>query len=57
MYSKHINKLILLAIIFLSGDFYSQYSLIGKILDNSGEPVIGASVFLKESIFRFNFRY
>ena len=49
MYSKHINKLILLAIIFLSGDFYSQYSLIGKILDNSGEPVIGASVFLKES--------
>ena len=49
MYLKHIEKLILLAIIFLSGNIYSQYSLIGKIIDNSGQPVIGASVFLKES--------
>ena len=49
MYSNQINKLILLAIVFLSGNFYSQYSLSGKIIDNSGEPVIGVSVFLKES--------
>ena len=49
MYSKHINKLILLTIVFISGNFYSQYSLSGKIIDNSGDPVIGASVFIKES--------
>lgn len=49
MYLKHINKLILLAGVFISGNFYSQYSLSGKIIDNSGDPVIGASVFLKES--------
>ena len=49
MYLRHINKLILLIIVFLSGNFYSQYSLSGKIIDNNGEPVIGTSVFLKES--------
>ena len=49
MYSKHINKLILLTIVFISGNFYSQYSLSGKIIDNSGDPVIGESVFIKES--------
>ena len=49
MYLKHINKLIFLTVVFISENFYSQYSLSGKIIDNSGEPVIGASVFLKES--------
>ena len=49
MYFKHINKLIFLTVVFISGNFYSQYSLSGKIIDNSGDPVIGASVFLKES--------
>tara|TARA_B110000902_G_scaffold43162_2_gene47397 strand:+ start:1688 stop:4660 length:2973 start_codon:yes stop_codon:yes gene_type:complete len=48
MYLKNIKKLMLLLIVFLTGNFYSQYSLSGKIIDNSGDPVIGASVFLKE---------
>ena len=53
MYLKHINKLIFLTVVFISKNFYSQYSLSGKIIDNSGDPVIGASVFLKESSSRF----
>ena len=48
MYLKNIKKLMLLLIVFLTGNFYSQYSLSGKIIDNCGDPVIGASVFLKE---------
>ena len=49
MKHKFFENHLLFIMIFISSTYFSQISISGKIIDQNGEPLIGATVFLKEN--------
>ena len=45
---KFLKNYLLMISVFLSSINYAQFSISGKIVDQDGEPLIGATVFIKE---------
>ena len=45
---KFLKNYLLMIFVFLSSINFAQFSISGKIVDQDGEPLIGATVFIKE---------
>ena len=47
---KYLKNYLIVVFVFISSINFGQFSISGKIVDQDGEPLIGATVFIKKLV-------